>query len=219
MRWFGLLLAGLLLPAPATAEETDSPFRGKLRQASDETGVVSITVPERWTDKERGGDILIRVYATGGGGHDIMVIREAGQGDVDALRDRYLEHDNGRYPGSSVEKLAEKAADQIAFTEEEKDSLAIAVTEAVNNAILHGNKQDMSKNVHVRFVFYEGKLEVKIRDEGDGFNPENVSDPLAPENLLKESGRGIFILSTLMDDVQFKFSDSGTEITLVKEKK
>jgi len=107
MRWFGLLLAGLLLPAPATAEETDSPFRGKLRQASDETGVVSITVPERWTDKERGGDILIRVYATGGGGHDIMVIREAGQGDVDALRDRYLEHDNGRYPGSSVEKLAE----------------------------------------------------------------------------------------------------------------
>lgn len=118
-----------------------------------------------------------------------------------------------------VEKLAEKAADKMKFNEEEKDSLAIAVTEAVNNAILHGNKQDENKRVHITFEFEPPKLTVRVRDEGEGFNPEKISDPLAPENLLKESGRGIFILSSLMDDVQFSFNRTGTEICLIKEKK
>ena len=118
----------------------------------------------------------------------------------------------------SVEQLAEKAADAMEFSEEEKDSLAIAVTEAVNNAIIHGNKQDKNKNVFIRFTFDANKLFVTVRDQGNGFNPNNISDPLAPENLLKESGRGIFILSTLMDDVRFDFKN-GTEITLIKAKK
>ena len=118
----------------------------------------------------------------------------------------------------SVEKMAERAADKMKFSEEERDSLAIAVTEAVNNAIIHGNKQDRRKRVNLRFDFDGEKLIVKIRDQGTGFNPDKISDPLAPENLLKESGRGVFILSTLMDEVKFNF-DKGTEITLVKIRK
>lgn len=119
----------------------------------------------------------------------------------------------------SVEKLAEKVADAMQFSEEEKDSLAIAVTEAVNNAIIHGNKQNKDKTVTIRFILEGKRLGVYIKDQGEGFNPKNVSDPLAPENLLKESGRGIFILSTLMDDVKFEFKGDGTEIQMVKEKK
>ncbi|MFQ5652002.1 MAG: ATP-binding protein [bacterium] len=118
-----------------------------------------------------------------------------------------------------IERMAEQAADQMAFSEEDKDSLAIAVTEAVNNAILHGNKQDPSKRVFIRFLFHATRLEVTIKDEGRGFNPEQVSDPLAPENLLKESGRGIFILSSLMDDIRYEFDEDGTKVILVKEKK
>lgn len=118
----------------------------------------------------------------------------------------------------SVEKMAERAADKMKFSEEERDSLAIAVTEAVNNAIIHGNKQDRRKRVNLRFEFEDEKLIVKIKDQGTGFNPDRISDPLAPENLLKESGRGVFILSTLMDEVKFNF-DKGTEITLVKIRK
>ena len=117
-----------------------------------------------------------------------------------------------------VEKATEKTADKMNFSEEEKDSLAIAVTEAVNNAILHGNKQDKNKKVRVRFELEKTRLTVRIKDEGPGFNPENVSDPLAPENLLKESGRGIFILSSLMDEIKYEFDDKGTEIILVKNR-
>jgi len=120
---------------------------------------------------------------------------------------------------TKVEKMAEKAADKMKFSEEEKDSLAIAVTEAVNNAILHGNKQDKNKKVHIKFEFENRRLVVSIKDEGKGFNPDKVSDPLAPENLLKESGRGLFIVSSLMDDVQYNFHKDGTQINLIKEKK
>lgn len=119
----------------------------------------------------------------------------------------------------AVEKLAEKAADQMKFNEEEKDSLAIAVTEAVNNAIIHGNKRNKDKKVSIKFTFQDDKLLVTVKDEGKGFNPKKISDPLAPENLLKESGRGIFILSTLMDEVKFRFDKNGTEISMVKSKK
>ena len=119
----------------------------------------------------------------------------------------------------AVEKLTEKAADEFGFSEDDKDSLAIAVTEAVNNAILHGNKQDKNKKVFIKFEFHNNKLTVKIKDQGNGFNPDKIGDPLAPENLLKESGRGVFILSSLMDDIKFNFGKNGTEIILIKEKK
>ncbi|MHC4941133.1 MAG: hypothetical protein ACYTHK_19530 [Planctomycetota bacterium] len=101
MRWCLILI----LAAPAFAE--DIPFSGAMRKASAEDGAVTITVPKRWTDKEKAGDMLIRVYATGSGGHDITVTRESGQGDVDGLRDRYMEHDTSKNAGSSVQKVDE----------------------------------------------------------------------------------------------------------------
>ena len=117
-----------------------------------------------------------------------------------------------------VEHLAEKVADKIGFNQDDKDSLAIAVTEAVNNAIHHGNKADRKKKVYIRFETKGNSLTVRVKDQGEGFDPKKLKDPLKPENLLKESGRGIFILRTLMDDVSFSFTKSGTEIILVKKK-
>lgn len=118
-----------------------------------------------------------------------------------------------------VEEMAEKAADLMNFNDEERDSLAIAVTEAVSNAIVHGNKEDEAKRVEVVFEVGRGRVRVSVKDQGPGFDPEKVNNPLDPENLLKESGRGIFILSALMDEVSFDFSKGGTLLTMVKRKK
>lgn len=118
-----------------------------------------------------------------------------------------------------VEALTEKACAHAKFSEDERDSMAIAVTEAVNNAILHGNKKNPDKNVHVDIMATADTVRVVIRDEGDGFNPQKIDNPLEPQNLLKESGRGVFIVRSLMDEVSFDFSKGGTEITLVKVRK
>lgn len=118
-----------------------------------------------------------------------------------------------------VEEKAEEIARGIGFSEDECDSLAIAVTEVIANAINHGNKRDKKKHVHIAFVTQNKSLEIHVRDEGEGFNPEEVANPLDPENLLKDSGRGIFIVNTLMDKVQFKFHENGTEVILTKKHK
>lgn len=115
--------------------------------------------------------------------------------------------------------MAEQSAQLAGLSEEERDSLAIAVTEVGNNAIIHGNKRDPDKQVHLDIAVRDGEVRVVIRDEGAGFNPEALSNPLDPENLLRESGRGVFIVRSLMDEVDFDFSKGGTEITLIKRKK
>ncbi len=117
-----------------------------------------------------------------------------------------------------VEELTDKITKSMKFSEKARDSIAIAVTEAVNNAIIHGNKLDPNKSVYVDIVASEEGIKITVRDEGDGFNPDEVPNPLAPENLLKESGRGIFILKSLMDEVEYNFSKGGTEVTMVKYK-
>jgi serine/threonine-protein kinase RsbW len=118
-----------------------------------------------------------------------------------------------------VEAKTERLAKRIGFSEDELDSLAISVTEIVANAIYHGNKRDHTKRVFIKFVSDARSLKIYIRDEGPGFNPAHVANPLAPENIFKESGRGIFIVKTLMDDVRFKFCKKGTEIILTKKVK
>ena len=116
-----------------------------------------------------------------------------------------------------VVQLAEKVAHKCGFKQNEKDDLAIAVTEAVNNAIHHGNKADKNKIVKIRFEAESRNLTVRVKDEGEGFDPKQLRDPIQPENLLRDSGRGIFILRTLMDKVSFSFSDEGTEIVMIKK--
>ena len=118
-----------------------------------------------------------------------------------------------------VEAITEKIANYMKFSEEDKDSLAISVTEIVGNAISHGNKKDINKNVTVDFEYEGDTIAVIIQDEGGGFNEQEIANPLEPENLLKESGRGIFIVRALMDQVDINCNKQGTQVRLVKRKK
>ena len=114
----------------------------------------------------------------------------------------------------NVEKLSSKVARYAHLSESDSDDLGIVTTELVNNAIHHGNKNDPSKKVLVSFTVDDKHLELRIKDQGNGFNPKSLKDPLAPENLMNESGRGIFLIRALMDSLDFEFTDSGT-VTIV----
>ena len=118
-----------------------------------------------------------------------------------------------------VEKVTEKIAKFMRFSEEEQDSLAISVTEIVGNAIVHGNKQDKSKKVIVDFKYKNDTITVSIQDQGKGFKESEIANPLEPENLLKESGRGVFIVRALMDQVYIVHNKAGTKVRLVKKSK
>jgi serine/threonine-protein kinase RsbW len=96
--------------------------------------------------------------------------------------------------------------------------VSVAVRESVVNAIKHGNQNDHSKRVIVEFTTVPlEEMTVRVEDEGDGFDPESVADPLAPENLMKGSGRGILFMRNYMDDVTMtRVTDGGMEVRMVK---
>jgi serine/threonine-protein kinase RsbW len=118
---------------------------------------------------------------------------------------------------NKVEAMSVQVAKDFNLTESDSDDLAIVVTELVNNAIHHGNNEDLDKTVTIVFCVSTDSIEIKIKDQGTGFNPNNLNDPLAPENLLKESGRGIFLIRQLMDSVSFNFTNDGTEVITLKK--
>ena len=93
--------------------------------------------------------------------------------------------------------------------------LRLAAQEAVVNAVEHGNRGDERKKVYVRCHVNGDSLVVTVRDEGDGFDPGQVPDPTLPENILKEHGRGIFLMRNLCDEV--RYSPRGNEVTLIKK--
>jgi serine/threonine-protein kinase RsbW len=93
-------------------------------------------------------------------------------------------------------------------------NIMIAVTEGVNNAINHGNKLNPNKVVEFSVKADKNKLYVRISDQGTGFDPNTIADCLEPENLLKSSGRGVFIIRELMDDVRIESSSNGTVIDM-----
>ncbi len=99
--------------------------------------------------------------------------------------------------------------------------VAVAVRESVINAIKHGNGGDQQKQVHVDFTPLDASaprgIAIRVRDEGPGFDPDDIPDPLAPENLLKNSGRGIFLIRSFMDEVALqRAAEGGMEIVMVK---
>ena len=94
--------------------------------------------------------------------------------------------------------------------------IAISVSELVINAMLHGNKSSPDKAVTVRISRNDTKVTIAVSDEGGGFNPEEIVDPLAEENLLREVGRGVFIVRQLMDSVDIEATNRGTTITISK---
>jgi serine/threonine-protein kinase RsbW len=97
--------------------------------------------------------------------------------------------------------------------------IAISVSELVNNAINHGNKLDANKNVFLTISRDENTVRIAVKDQGTGFDPTRIANPLAEENLLLDAGRGIFIVNTLMDKVDVDATDGGTTITITKSLK
>ena len=100
------------------------------------------------------------------------------------------------------------------FTEDIQEQINLAVIEAGTNAIKHGNKENPIKKATIEFTLAEDRLEIRIEDEGDGFTRKEVADPLDPENLLKSSGRGLFLMEACMDSVTYE--NNGTIIKMVK---
>lgn len=95
--------------------------------------------------------------------------------------------------------------------------LAIAATELVNNAIVHGNKQDLSKIVILSIHMTSTEIEIRVTDQGEIFDPEAIPDPLAEENLLKEVGRGLFIVRSLMDSVEYGRGPNGGNVVVARK--
>ncbi len=96
-------------------------------------------------------------------------------------------------------------------------AISMALREGMANAIKHGNAGDARKRVSITMEVDGDVFRMRIRDEGTGFRPDEVADPLAPENRLKTSGRGIFYMKTFMDDVRYDFSLGGTQVVLEKK--
>ena len=93
-------------------------------------------------------------------------------------------------------------------------NMEMALAEATANSILHGNKSDINKNVEITVIVTSKKIVIKIKDEGKGFVVSDVPDPTKEENMLKGNGRGLHIMKSLVDNLEYKFSKSGTETIL-----
>jgi serine/threonine-protein kinase RsbW len=117
-----------------------------------------------------------------------------------------------------VEENAQKFANEAGFDEDTVSNIAMVAREAAVNAVLHGNKYDPAKQVNASFEITAEALIIKIADQGAGVNPDTIPDPLAPENILRSSGRGVFLMKAFMDEVDFRQLDPGTEITLIKHR-
>jgi serine/threonine-protein kinase RsbW len=116
----------------------------------------------------------------------------------------------------SAEQTASRIASETGFGEDEVMQIAMAVREAAVNAVLHGNAYDPEKKVELEFERTAKDLVITVRDQGKGLDLSKIPDPLAPENLLKTSGRGIFLIRSFMDVVEIHPSQTGTEIKLIK---
>jgi len=117
---------------------------------------------------------------------------------------------------NKVEETAEQMAKKAGIDEDEVFRVAMAVREAAVNAVLHGNSYDPDKRITASFENTGDALVIRIADQGKGLDPDTLPDPLAPENLLRGSGRGIFLIRSFMDEVHFKQLHPGTELTLIK---
>ena len=113
---------------------------------------------------------------------------------------------------ADIERLIDKVCTNVGVNEDAYGNVLIAVTEAVNNAIQHGNKENERLSINVSVSDNREKVRFSVKDEGLGFDFENLPDPTAPENILKENGRGIFLMQNLADSVEFK--GKGNEVSL-----
>jgi serine/threonine-protein kinase RsbW len=113
-----------------------------------------------------------------------------------------------------VEGFLEKVNKEIHLDEVKYNKLLVATTEAVNNGIIHGNKRDPKKKVKLTCEIDNSSLIIRVHDEGRGVDPSRLPDPLSEENLLRENGRGVFLMRSLMDKVEFDNNSTGSEVIM-----
>jgi len=115
-----------------------------------------------------------------------------------------------------AERLTLEVARESGFGEEDLDRIGMSVRECMVNAVVHGNRYNAKKKVRLSLSRTPERLTIRIADQGEGFDPDAVPDPVATDNLFRQSGRGVFLMKTFMDDLQVRRLESGTEVTLVK---
>jgi serine/threonine-protein kinase RsbW len=117
----------------------------------------------------------------------------------------------------NAEELALQEAEKAGVPEDDLHKIAMAVRESMVNAVVHGNRYNVNKKVHLLVSKSPEEFVIRIADQGEGFDYDNLPDPLAQENLLRHSGRGIFLIKAFMDDFKVRrLEPAGTEVTLVK---
>jgi serine/threonine-protein kinase RsbW len=117
---------------------------------------------------------------------------------------------------SKVEALLSDLFLEYKVDDEYSYQIMIATTEAINNAIEHGNEFDLKKEIHLNIQINQHKIKISIRDHGKGFVYNDLPDPLAPENLLKSSGRGVFLVHQLMENVHYTNTGNGMLLNMEK---
>lgn len=114
----------------------------------------------------------------------------------------------------TVEEFINFVSAEANFDESKLPGLMLALTEATTNAIIHGNRKDVSKKVFIKAEISKEKLIFRIKDEGKGFDPSRIPDPTMPENLMKDSGRGLYLMRIYADDLSYNITNEGTETIL-----
>lgn len=116
-----------------------------------------------------------------------------------------------------AEELALEVARGAGFEEEDLMKIGMAVRESMVNAVVHGNRYNTHKKVHFSVAHNGERFSVRVEDEGEGFDFDSLPDPLAPENLMRTSGRGLFLIRSFMDEFEMRHREpGGTELVLVK---
>jgi serine/threonine-protein kinase RsbW len=135
--------------------------------------------------------------------------------DTDTQRiDTYL--DSELESADRAENLVVGIARDAGFPEDELHKIGMAVRESIVNAVVHGNRYNRRKRVHLAVASTAAQLKVLIGDEGEGFDVNALPDPVADHNLLQQSGRGIFLIRAFVDEFSVRRLNPGTEVTLVK---
>jgi serine/threonine-protein kinase RsbW len=116
-----------------------------------------------------------------------------------------------------VQVVSDHVGQTLGLDDDTQHYVGVAIRECVINAIMHGNRNDSNKHVFVEFSTIDSVLTIRVRDQGEGFDPDLLADPLAPENLLKASGRGIFLIRSFMDGVELRSApEGGMEVRMIK---
>ena len=126
----------------------------------------------------------------------------------------YLEIESTPNNLITVEEFVNYFSIELGLDQEKINGLLLAITEATTNAIIHGNKNNKLKLVRIYVYVEDSTLTVKIKDEGKGFDPTTVPDPTDPENLLKDSGRGLYLMRVYMDSLTYNQTAEGAETIL-----